>query len=86
MEKVKVNQNICIGCGACFGSYPECFEMDDNGLAKEKENLTEEQLEELKNDITYEPLITIVESLEEAKEAIDLCPVGAIQEESEENE
>jgi ferredoxin len=67
MEKVKVNQNICIGCGACFGSYPECFEMDDNGLAKEKENLTEEQLEE-------------------AKEAIDLCPVGAIQEESEENE
>ena len=67
MEKVKVNQNICIGCGACFGSYPEFFEMDDNGLAKEKENLTEEQLEE-------------------AKEAIDLCPVGAIQEESEENE
>ena len=67
MEKVKVNQNICIGCGACFGSYPECFEMDDNGLAKEKENLTEKQLEE-------------------AKEAIDLCPVGAIQEESEENE
>ena len=67
MEKVKVNQNICIGCGACFSSYPECFEMDDNGLAKEKENLTEEQLEE-------------------AKEAIDLCPVGAIQEESEENE
>ena len=65
MEKVKVDQNICIGCGACFGSYPDCFEMDDNGLAKEKDNLNEEQLEE-------------------AKEAIDLCPVGAIQETIEE--
>ncbi len=65
MEKVKVDQNICIGCGACFGSYPDCFEMDDNGLAKEKENLNEDQLEE-------------------AKEAIDLCPVGAIQETIEE--
>lgn len=65
MEEVKVDQNICIGCGACFGSYPDCFEMDDNGLAKEKENLNEEQLEE-------------------AKEAIDICPVGAIQETIEE--
>ena len=65
MEKVKVDQNICIGCGACFGSYPDCFEMDDNGLAKEKENLNEDQLEE-------------------AKEAIDICPVGAIQETKEE--
>ncbi len=66
MNKVKVDQNICIGCGACFGSYPDCFEMDDNGLAKEKENLTEEQAQE-------------------AEEAIDICPVGAIQEETEED-
>ena len=33
MEKIKVDQNICIGCGACFGSYPDCFEMDDNVYA-----------------------------------------------------
>ncbi len=66
MEKIKVNQNVCIGCGACFGSYPDCFEMDDNGLAKEKENLTEEQKKE-------------------AEEAVDICPVGAIQK-VEENE
>jgi ferredoxin len=42
------------------------FEMDDNGLAKEKENLTEEQKKE-------------------AEEAVDICPVGAIQK-VEENE
>lgn len=67
MKKVKVDQDICIGCGACFGNYPDCFEMTDDGLAKEKTPVTDEQKEE-------------------QEEAIEICPVGAIQEvEEEEN-
>lgn len=34
MEKVKVNQDICIGCGACQGEYPDVFEINDEGLAE----------------------------------------------------
>lgn len=64
-KTVTVKKDICIGCGSCFGSYPECFEMTDEGLAKVKENLTEEELEE-------------------AVDAIDICPVGAITEDEEE--
>lgn len=29
----KVDQNACIGCGACAGTAPDVFVMDDNGLA-----------------------------------------------------
>lgn len=32
--KLKVNKNICIGCGACQAVAPEVFEIDDDGLAK----------------------------------------------------
>lgn len=34
MEKIKVNQDICIGCGACQGEYPDVFEINDEGLAE----------------------------------------------------
>ena len=32
--KVKVNKDICIGCGACQAIAPEIFEIEDDGLAK----------------------------------------------------
>ncbi len=34
MKKIKINDSICIGCGACFGGYPEHVEMNDEGYAK----------------------------------------------------
>ncbi|MCI8445176.1 MAG: ferredoxin [Bacilli bacterium] len=34
MEKVNVNQDICIGCGACQAEYPDVFEINDEGLAE----------------------------------------------------
>ena len=34
--KVKVNQDSCIGCGACTVSCPEVFEIGDEGTAVAK--------------------------------------------------
>ena len=30
--KVKVNEDACIGCGACAAIAPEVFEINDEGL------------------------------------------------------
>lgn len=32
--QLKVNKDLCIGCGACAAVCPDCFEFDDDGLAK----------------------------------------------------
>lgn len=32
--KIIVNRDNCIGCGACAGTCPEVFEMDEEGLSK----------------------------------------------------
>lgn len=44
--KVKVNQDACIGCGACFAIAEDLFEMDENGLSKEKVEVVPEELKE----------------------------------------
>lgn len=31
--KVKVNEDACIGCGACATIAPEVFEINDEGLS-----------------------------------------------------
>lgn len=31
--KVKVDQEKCIGCGACIGIADEVFQFDDDGLS-----------------------------------------------------
>lgn len=33
---VKINKEICIGCGNCVSICEEVFEMDENGKAKVK--------------------------------------------------
>ena len=45
--KVKVNQDACIGCGACFSIAEDIFEMDENGLSKEKVEVVEEDKQEM---------------------------------------
>ena len=34
MEKVKLNQDMCIGCGACVATCPDVFDFGDDGLAE----------------------------------------------------
>lgn len=36
MKKVKVNQDLCIGCGFCMGQYPDYFKSNDQGLSEAK--------------------------------------------------
>lgn len=31
MAKVTVDQELCIGCGACVSACPECFELQEDG-------------------------------------------------------
>ena len=31
--KLRVDKDICIGCGACGAICPDVFEIDDDGLA-----------------------------------------------------
>jgi len=47
--KLKVNEDVCIGCGACQAICPEVFEIGDNGLAKV---ITEEIGEDYVEDAT----------------------------------
>ena len=44
---LKVNKDLCIGCGACQAVCPEVFEIDDDGLASV---IVEEIPEELSED------------------------------------
>ena len=34
--KVRVNQDSCIGCGACVAVAEDLFEIQDSGLSHEK--------------------------------------------------
>lgn len=42
--KVKVNQDACIGCGACAAICDEVFELDDEGLSFAKDENVDESL------------------------------------------
>jgi ferredoxin len=66
MKKVIVDDSVCIGCGFCYSSKPEIFNMNDEGYAftKEEKNNIENMSEEEKNEV-----IDIVEG----------CPVEAIK-------
>ncbi len=46
MSKIVVNQDACIGCGACVGIDEEHFQFNDDGLSsvKTNENLDSENL------------------------------------------
>lgn len=60
--KLKVNDDVCIGCGACQAICSEVFQIGDDGLA---DVIVEEIADDIKDD---------------AKDALDGCPVGAIEE------
>lgn len=61
--KLKVNQDVCIGCGACAAICTEVFDINEDGLAIVT-------VEEIKK-----------ENEEDALDAKEGCPTGAIVEE-----
>lgn len=71
MEKVKVNPDVCIGCGACAAIAPDVFIINEEGLAEaiEEKNSLDTMEEDLKNDVL---------------DALEGCPTGAIFRETEE--
>lgn len=34
--KITVDDDLCIGCGACINTAPECFEFNDQGKSTPK--------------------------------------------------
>ena len=36
MAKIIIDENACVRCGLCVNNCPDCFELDDNGIAKVK--------------------------------------------------
>ena len=46
MKKLNVNQESCIGCGACIATDSEHFDFNDNGLSEaiSNDNLESENL------------------------------------------
>lgn len=66
--KLKVLSDMCIGCGACQAICPDCFEVNDDGVA---EVIVEEVSEDVKEDAIDAlegcPVSAIVEDKEEKK-------------------
>ena len=67
--KVKVNKDVCIGCGACTAIAQNIFEIGDDGLA---ETINPENIEEKVKDIP-------ADDKDDVLDAADGCPVGAIE-------
>ena len=44
--KVKVNNEACIGCGACVSICPDVFEINDDGLSQAKVEEVEKDKEQ----------------------------------------
>lgn len=65
--KVKVNQEACIGCGACVAIADEVFDINDNGLSEVKVDVvSEENKEKVQEAIDSCPTAAIEEAKAEA--------------------
>lgn len=61
-KKIVIDEELCIGCGACAETAPENFELGDDGIAKVKKQYSEVGEEEKKH----------------VQDAVDGCPANAI--------
>lgn len=68
--QLKVDQDVCIGCGACQAIAPDVFQINDEGYA---ENIVDEIPEEMVEDANDAkegcPVKAIYEPAEELEEA-----------------
>lgn len=61
--KVKVNQDACIGCGACQAVAEDLFEINDDGLSVVKvDTVTEDKKDQAEDAINSCPTGAIVEA------------------------
>ena len=63
--KLKVDKDLCIGCGACQAVAPEVFEIEDDGLATV---IVEEVKDELEMDAVDAKEGCPTNAIEEVKE------------------
>lgn len=60
--KVRVNQDACIGCGACEQIDDELFKINDNGISEEiSEDVAEDKEENAREAIDSCPTSAIEE-------------------------
>ena len=65
--KIKVNQDACIGCGACTAIAEGVFNINDDGLSEVVSEVTEDKVDVVKEAMESCPTSAIVEVTEEEK-------------------
>lgn len=65
--KLRVNKDVCIGCGACQAICPEVFQIDEDGLAIAKAEPNEKNIEDAMDAKEGCPVSAIEENKEEDK-------------------
>ena len=64
--KLKVDENLCIGCGACEATCQQCFQVTDEGVAEViVKVIPEEFKEDAINAMEGCPALAIKEEKEE---------------------
>lgn len=67
--KLKVNQDVCIGCGACAAICTEVFDINEDGLAEVVvDEIDDKNVEDALDAKEGCPTGAIVEVLDDAKE------------------
>ncbi|MBR4830727.1 MAG: ferredoxin [Bacilli bacterium] len=66
---IKIDNERCLKCGSCVASFPEILFFNDEAEVEAKENITEEELEQVKEFIESQscPVDAIKEVKEEEK-------------------
>jgi len=67
--KLRVDKDICIGCGACQATAPDVFEINDEGLADVIVEEVPEELNEDAIDAKEGCPVDAIEEVEDEKEA-----------------
>ena len=63
--KIKVNQDACIGCGACTSIAEGVFNINDDGLSEVVGEVSEDKVAAVKEAMESCPTSAIVEVVEE---------------------
>ena len=60
--KVKVSDDLCIGCGACAAICDEVFEINDEGMSELiSDDISNDMEDYVKEAIEYSPTGAIIE-------------------------